>query len=139
MFTLDPPHRMRTSRLGIPVAVTATLITGVLAAVSPAAAAPRAADCTVHSDGRLYCGNNPDAKLYSEPNYASPVSGMMHATYSWFTCWQHGQVHPRHNDIWYWTKGDVGQNGYTGWGFMPAYDVRTTADPAPGLPQCAVN
>jgi Mannosyl-glycoprotein endo-beta-N-acetylglucosaminidase len=139
VFKLDRPRRTRTHRRGIPVAITAMVVTaaGLLGSPRPAAAAPHAADCSVHGDGKLYCGNTPNAKLHWDPNYASPVSGIMQTAYSWFTCWQHGQVHPGHNDIWYWTEGDVAQNGYSGWGFMAAYDIKTTADPAPGLSQCA--
>jgi hypothetical protein len=95
-----------------------------------------ASDCTVHSDSRLYCGNTHDAKLYQDPNYTSPVTGVMQSTYSSFICWQYGQVNPRQNDIWYWAKGNTAQNGYSGWGYMSAYDVKTTTDPVPGLPEC---
>jgi hypothetical protein len=138
VFNLDRTLRVSTRRPSIAVAATATLITaiGLLGAPSAGVTTVRAADCSVHSDKRLYCGNNANAKLYWNPTYGSTVSGVMRTTYSWFTCWQHGQVHPGHNDIWYWTKGDVPQNGYSGWGFMPAFDVRTTVDPAPGLERC---
>ena len=126
---------MRLPRLGIAVATAATLLTGVgLFGSSPHVAA---ADCSVHSDSRLYCGNTANARLHWDPNYTSPVSGIMQTRYSWFTCWRHGQMHPGHNDIWYLTEGDIPQNGYSGWGYMAAADVSTTTDPAPGLTQCA--
>ena len=98
-------------------------------------ASPSPTDCSVHLDHRLLCHNTVDAKLYREPSYDSPVTGMLHTTLSWFTCWQHGQVHLGHNDIWYLTNGAVA-DGSAGVGFVAAYDVSTTQDPAPGLRQC---
>ena len=123
---------MRVRRLSVPVAVTTTLLTaaGLLGSPLPAVAA----DCSVHGDHKLYCSNTANAKLHWEPNYTSPVSGIMRTAYSWFTCWQHGQVHAGHNDVWYWTEGDIAQNGYSGWGYMAAYNVKTTTDPRQGCP-----
>lgn len=139
MLELDGPARRRSARRGISVTVAALLVAaaGGFAHARPAAAAQAAGNCGVRSDGRLYCGNTANASLHWQPSYGSPVSGIMRTTSSWFVCWQHGQVHPGHNDIWYFTEGDVPQNGYSGWGFIPAVDVSTTSDPAPGLAQCA--
>jgi hypothetical protein len=135
---LDLPPSVRGRRSGAWAAALLSIgVTGWLGGPSPAAAATRATDCSVHADGRLYCANRADAKLYLDPGYSAPVTGTMHSTYSWFSCWQHGEMHPGRNDIWYWTKGDVPRNGYSGWGFMPAYDLRTSGDPAPGLAQCS--
>ncbi len=95
------------------------------------------ADCSVHGDGRLYCGNRYHATAYWDPNYSADNDGTLETTYSWFTCWQHGQPHPGGNDIWYWTQVDNKVN-HDGWGFVPAVDVFTPTgtDPAPGLAQC---
>jgi hypothetical protein len=100
---------------------------------------PPAPDCSIHNDRKLHCGNVANANVYLLPTYQSPVSGIMLTTYSWFNCWQHGQVHRGDNDIWYWTQGDVGQHGHHGWGFMSASDMKTTVNPAPGLAQCPRN
>lgn len=95
------------------------------------------ADCSVHSDGRLYCGNKYHATAYWNPRYNADNDGTLETTYSWFSCWQHGQQHSGGNDIWYWTQVDNKVN-HDGWGFVPAVDVFTPTgtDPAPGLAQC---
>ena len=41
------------------------------------------------------------------------------------------EPHPGGNDIWYWTLLDNGA-----WGNVPAVDVNTGQDPAPGLRAC---
>jgi hypothetical protein len=96
------------------------------------------ADCSVHSDGRLYCGNRYGAILYWDPWYSAERTGKMLTTYSWFVCWQYGDYHAGGNNVWYWTQGDVAYS-HSGWGFMAAVDVWTPVDPAPGLPQCPFN
>jgi uncharacterized membrane protein len=116
------------------VAVAATALTaGLTAAAAPVVAAPQsaAAECGVRSDGRLYCGNRAGAKGYADRSYSSAVRGQMNTTFSWFQCWGHGDAHGGGNDIWYWTQLDNGQ-----WGNMPAVDVHTSVDPAPGLREC---
>ncbi|MFI5758599.1 hypothetical protein [Streptomyces sp. NPDC051569] len=124
-------------RRKIAVLVSATVLTtGLVAfghpatAVAPAGAKP-AAECGVRSDGRLYCGNKAGAKGYADRSYRSATRGTLTGTFSWFACWGHGDPHPGQNDIWYWTQLDNGQ-----WGNVPAVDVSTGQDPAPGLRQC---
>ncbi|MFF4183427.1 hypothetical protein ACFYZ9_09565 [Streptomyces sp. NPDC001691] len=105
---------------------------GLPAAVAaPAKAAKPAAECGVRSDGRLYCGNRAGAKGYADRSYRSATRGTLVGTFSWFQCWGHGDPHPGGNDIWYWTQLDNGA-----WGNVPAVDVNTGQDPAPGLREC---
>ncbi|CAM5499635.1 hypothetical protein GCM10010329_73050 [Streptomyces spiroverticillatus] len=116
------------------VALAATALTaGLTAAAAPVTAAPQgvAAECGVRSDGRLHCGNNAGAKGYEHRSYGSAVRGQMNTTFSWFQCWGRGDNHAGGNNIWYWTQLDNGQ-----WGNMPAVDVHTSVDPAPGLREC---
>jgi hypothetical protein len=44
----------------------------------------------------------------------------------------YGDWHPGDNNVWYYTLGDDNGN----WGYVPAYQIWTHTDPAPGLPQC---
>ncbi|MEU6892501.1 hypothetical protein ABZ934_12035 [Streptomyces sp. NPDC046557] len=114
-------------------ALTATLTATGLPAASAAPAAPAkpTADCGVHSDGRLYCGNKVGAKGYADRSYRSATRGTLTTGYNWFVCWGHGDPHQGQNDIWYWTQLDNGA-----WGNVPAVDVNTNNDPAYGLRQC---
>lgn len=89
------------------------------------------AECGVRSDARLYCGNKAGAKGYADRSYRSANRGQLNGTFSLFQCWGHGDPHPGGNDIWYWTQLDNGA-----WGNVPAVDVSTGQDPAPGLRQC---
>ncbi|MER6950147.1 hypothetical protein ABT294_39630 [Nonomuraea sp. NPDC000554] len=100
-------------------------------ASASSATAARAAECGVRSDARLYCGNRAGARGYEHRSYGSMIRGTLNTTFSWFQCWGHGDPHSGGNDIWYWTKLDNGQ-----WGNVPAVDVNTTVDPAPGLREC---
>ncbi|MEU5421054.1 hypothetical protein ACFY1P_24095 [Streptomyces sp. NPDC001407] len=100
-------------------------------AVAPAKGVERVAECGVRSDGRLYCGNRAGARGYADRSYRSVVRGTLDGTFSWFQCWGHGDPHPGGNDIWYWTLLDNGV-----WGNVPAVDVNTGQDPAPGLGAC---
>ncbi|MBF6056064.1 hypothetical protein GO002_29980 [Streptomyces eurocidicus] len=100
-------------------------------AVTPAPHAKPAAECGVRSDGRLYCGNRAGARGYADRSYRSATRGTLVGTFSWFACWGHGDPHPGGNDIWYWTQLDNGA-----WGNVPAVDVNTGQDPAPGLRAC---
>ncbi|MBT2524432.1 hypothetical protein J7E91_03030 [Streptomyces sp. ISL-99] len=128
------PHLNLNLTKKLAVALAATALTAGLAGVTaPATAAPAgpAAECGVRSDGKLYCGNRAGAKGYEHRSYASAVRGRMNTTFSWFQCWGRGDSHPGGNNIWYWTKLDNGQ-----WGNMPAVDVHTSVDPAPGLREC---
>ncbi|MEE1770221.1 hypothetical protein PUR34_19255 [Streptomyces sp. JV185] len=102
-----------------------------LLALSVPAPAAHAAECAVRSDGRLYCGNKAGAKGYADRSYRSATRGTLNGTFSWFQCWGHGDPHPGGNDIWYWTELDNGA-----WGNVPAADVSTGQDPAPGLREC---
>ncbi|MFD9814186.1 hypothetical protein ACFWWQ_13265, partial [Streptomyces sp. NPDC059080] len=92
-----------------------------------------AAKCEVRSKV-LYCtGNKPGIKLYRQRNYSSDVVYTFPAgTSSRYSCWGHGRSHSGGNDIWYWTHFE--DEDY--WGNVPAVDVSTNQDPAPGLPQC---
>ncbi|MEV0537217.1 hypothetical protein [Kitasatospora sp. NPDC050463] len=115
-------------RRKITVLVMASALTAGLAAIGfPASAA----ECGVRSDGRLYCGNKAGAKGYADRSYRSATRGTLVGTFSWFACWGHGDPHPGGNDIWYWTQLDNGA-----WGNVPAVDVNTAQDPAPGLREC---
>ncbi|MFG3013888.1 hypothetical protein ACGFZB_26345 [Streptomyces cinerochromogenes] len=113
---------------------TAALATGLLTAAGPASAKPAgqaAAECGVRSDGKLWCGNRVGAKGYEHRSYGSAVRGPLNSSFSWFACWGPGDPHGGGNNIWYWTQLDNGQ-----WGNVPAVDVYTPVDPAPGLRQC---
>ncbi|MEU2060949.1 hypothetical protein [Streptomyces sp. NPDC013455] len=121
---------------------TAALATGLLTAAGPASAKPAgpasakpagqaAAECGVRSDGKLWCGNRAGAKGYEHRSYSSAVRGPLNTSFSWFACWGPGDYHGGGNNIWYWTQLDNGQ-----WGNVPAVDVYTSVDPAPGLRQC---
>lgn len=101
------------------------------AAATPAAGQGAAAECGVRADGKLWCGNRVGAKGYEHRRYSSAVRGPLNTGFSWFQCWGPGEQHGGGNDIWYWTKLDNGQ-----WGNVPAVDVHTSVDPAPGLAQC---
>ncbi|MEV5378964.1 MULTISPECIES: hypothetical protein [Actinomycetes] len=125
-------------RIRTAIAASALALTPVLGAVgSPAVAATPAknarlaAECGVRSDGRLYCGNRAGARGYADRSYRSATRGTLDGTFSWFSCWGHGDPHPGGNDIWYWTLLDNGA-----WGNVPAVDVNTGQDPAPGLRAC---
>ncbi|MGA5818285.1 hypothetical protein ACPC54_10545 [Kitasatospora sp. NPDC094028] len=109
------------------LALTAALTAGLATFGFPASAA----ECGVRSDGRLYCGNKAGAKGYADRSYRSATRGQLNGTFSWFQCWGHGDPHPGGNDIWYWTELDNGA-----WGNVPAVDVSTGQDPAPGLREC---
>ncbi|MEU0567025.1 hypothetical protein ABZ297_16795 [Nonomuraea sp. NPDC005983] len=113
----------------------ATLTTAPASSASSASSAPataaRAAECGVRADARLYCGNKGGARGYEHRSYGSLIRGTLNTTFSWFQCWGHGDPHSGGNDIWYWTQLDNGQ-----WGNVPAVDVQTTVDPAPGLREC---
>ena len=81
------------------------------------------ADCSVHGDGRLYCGNAYFAPIYRRPNTNELVDHML-TTYSWFDCWVRGAPHEGRNNTWYHTVGD--QHGADG--FMPAFYVFTSSE-----------
>jgi hypothetical protein len=121
----------------IALLVSATVMTAGLAttgasatAAGPVKAKP-AAECGVRSDGRLHCGNRAGARGFADRSYRSATRGTLNGTFSWFVCWGHGDPHAGQNDIWYWTQLDNGA-----WGNVPAVDVATGQDPAPGLREC---
>ncbi|MFF3019042.1 hypothetical protein [Streptomyces sp. NPDC057939] len=114
----------------------AALAGGLATATGPAMATPTAvkgaaAECGVRSDGKLWCGNRVGAKGYEHRSYGSAVRGPLNTGFSWFQCWGRGDNHSGGNNVWYWTKLDNGQ-----WGNVPAVDVHTSVDPAPGLREC---
>ena len=119
--------------------ILATLLAMAGVMLGGATATANAADCSVHSDGLLWCGNDVPAYLRTGMDLTWPYTGELTSSYSWFQCWSVGQQHSGGNNIWYYTKGDVALNGYNGWGWIPAVNVYTTTDPAPGLAQCAPN
>ena len=85
-----------------------------------------------------YCGNQAGAAMYVGANSSTPVA-YMDSTTSWFVCYRHGETHAGGNDVWYYSQGDRAAAGWSGrkaWGFMPAVNVWTTTDPAPGVPEC---
>jgi hypothetical protein len=98
---------------------------------------PPPSDCSVHSDGKLYCGNTPSAALYGATNLGSSVVNHLRTTSSWFDCWGTGERHAGGNTTWYHTLGDDNGN----WGWAPAVELQTSdaldANPsAKGLRQC---
>jgi hypothetical protein len=110
---------------------------GVLGLGTPSAPGTLPVDgtCGVHeNDHMLHCDNTPGVELHTNPRYASAVSGILQTSSSWFSCWQYGD----HNDVWYRTRGNVTRNGFNGFGFIPASDVHTRANPAPNLRRCHV-
>jgi Domain of unknown function (DUF1906) len=99
---------------------------------------PPSDDCSVHSDGKLYCVNKAPSAMYSATNTGSAVVNYLRSTSSWFDCWGTGALHAGNNTTWYHTLGDDNDN----WGWLPAVDLSTTsafdANPtAHGLKQCA--
>ncbi|RLU79296.1 hypothetical protein CTZ27_37285 [Streptomyces griseocarneus] len=129
--------RIRTAIAASVLALTAVLGAGGVgspasaSAVTPAKGTKVTDDCGVRSDGRLYCGNRAGARGYADRSYRSATRGTLVGTFNWFQCWGHGDPHPGGNDIWYWTLLDNGA-----WGNVPAVDVNTGQDPAPGLGAC---
>jgi len=126
----------------IALALAGTALFGGLTVAAPAEATPAghaaktahaapAAECGVRSDAKLWCGNRVGAKGYEHRSYGSGVRGTLTTGFSWFQCWGPGDTHLGGNNVWYWTKLDNGQ-----WGNVPAVDVHTSVDPAPGLRQC---
>ena len=93
--------------------------------------------CSVHDDGKLYCGNTPGASIYAADNAESGVVDHLESNPSWFDCWSTGELHAGGNTTWYHTQGDD-----TGaWGWVPAVDLDTTSDfdanpSASGLAAC---
>jgi hypothetical protein len=115
----------------------ALLAAGTLVAGTGSA---QAADCSVHSDKKLWCTNAAGAPLQSSPSWANPASttvNHLRTTYSWFKCWSTGERHSGGNYTWYYTQGDDNSN----WGWVAANYLNTTstfdANPsAYGLPRC---
>ncbi|MCB5179222.1 hypothetical protein [Streptomyces antimicrobicus] len=120
------------TKLSLGVAAVA-LTTGLAWPAASAQAAPQApaAECGVRADGKLWCGNRAGAKGYAHRSYSSAVRGPLNTGFSWFQCWGRGDSHAGGNNVWYWTQLDNGQ-----WGNVPAVDVHTSVDPAPGLREC---
>ncbi len=93
----------------------------------------QAAECKVRSKV-LYCpGNTAVITLYRQRDYRSEIVHTLTGTSSRYSCWGHGSSHSGGNDIWYWTHFE----GEDYWGNVPAADVSTHQDPAPGLPMCS--
>ncbi|MEE1738961.1 hypothetical protein [Streptomyces sp. BE147] len=92
----------------------------------------QAAECEVRFKV-LYCtGGKPGTKLYRQRAEDSEVVHTLAGTSSRYSCWGHGRSHSGGNDIWYWTRF----KGEDYWGNVPAGEVSTDQDPAPGLPEC---
>ncbi|MEV7415271.1 hypothetical protein [Streptomyces sp. NPDC089919] len=130
------------ARKQIVLGLAAAALTAVTTLAVPATAVPAtghakattksaAAECGVRADHKLWCGNRVGAKGYEHRRYTSNVRGPLNTGFSWFQCWGPGENHAGGNNIWYWTKLDNGQ-----WGNVPAVDVHTSVDPAPGLDEC---
>ncbi len=84
------------------------------------------------------CGNDENAPLYAGANDSTLVGSMV-STSSWFVCYRHGAPHAGGNDVWYYSQGDRSTPGWEGrlaWGYMPAVNLHTSVDPAPGIPEC---
>lgn len=88
--------------------------------------------CSVQGDKKLHCTNDDNIPMRKNPWAASPIVNHLRTTSSWFDCWFPGEPHAGGNNVWYWTQGDDNAN----FGFVPAADVHTTKDPAPGLIKC---
>jgi len=80
-----------------------------------------ASDCSVHSDGKLYCTNTSGAEMHSATNSSSSVVNHLRTSYSWFDCWATGERHAGGNTTWYHTLGDDNGN----WGWVPGVDLKT--------------
>jgi hypothetical protein len=80
--------------------------------------------CSVHNDGKLYCGNTVGAPIYAATNAESAVVDHLRSNPSWFDCWSTGEMHAGGNTTWYHTEGD--DAGKTGW--TPAVNLDTTSD-----------
>jgi hypothetical protein len=88
---------------------------------------------------RWICGNSGGARMYGDARGDSAVTAYMDSTTSWFVCYRRGQTHAGGNDVWYYSLGDragAGQSGRSKWGYMPAVNLTTSIDPAPGMPAC---
>ncbi|MER7350581.1 hypothetical protein ABT390_34810 [Streptomyces aurantiacus] len=88
----------------------------------------------------LYCDNLP-SDVYARADFASPVSGWLKLSPSWFTCFTTGPADTKGNKTWYYTQGDqVGSMPkIKGWGNVPAEVVQLpagTPHPFPDLPRC---
>lgn len=86
-----------------------------------------------------YCDNSQGADLYLGA-LSWDLTGFMDSRNSWFVCYRRGQQHKGGNDVWYYTQGDR-PNGssweaHRYWGYMPAYNVYSSVDPIPGMPEC---
>jgi hypothetical protein len=130
--------KCKKKRLAIKRTIITTFVTAGLMAVAGSASAYTG--CGVKKDGRLWCGNDYNAELRSSPSTSEPQSRVvdhLYTTYSWFTCWSEGQIHPGGNYTWYYTQGDEHGN----WGWVAAAYVYTSSkfdrDPSVhGLPKC---
>ncbi len=88
----------------------------------------------------LYCDNLP-SDVYARADFASPVTGWLKLSPSWFPCYTTGPADTQGSKTWYYTQGDqVGSMPkIKGWGVVPTEAVRLpagTAQPFPGLPRC---
>lgn len=129
---------------------------GVLAVgagtAAPAQAAGRAATCEFREGVELrdaignaftkalYCDNLP-SDVYARADFASPVTGWLKLSPSWFTCFTTGPEDTQGAKTWYYTQGDqVGtMPKIKGWGVVPAEAVKLpagTPHPFPNLPRC---
>jgi hypothetical protein len=94
--------------------------------------------CVVYTDSKLYCANRTVADMFMQPAASGPVINHLRTAYSWFTCWDEGELHAGGDATWFFTDGDDHGAPY---GWLPAADVRTSqafnSDPAAyGFPRC---
>lgn len=106
----------------------ATAATAAAVAVLAVPSSAQASDvtiCGVLSDRLLHCQNYAPTPVRSIPHMTDSWQvDTLRTTYSWFTCWRTGAMHPGGNTTWYQTVGD--DHGATGW--VPAASVRTSAE-----------
>jgi len=85
-------------------------------------------------EGLFECSNVSGANVYERAGQGEVV-GRLDSNPSWFVCWARGERHRGGNDIWYYTQGDhsLARKELKAWGFIPAVNVHTGADPDPGI------
>ncbi|MFH8793737.1 hypothetical protein [Streptomyces sp. NPDC017941] len=137
-------------------AASVATVLGILAVgaglAAPAGAADRAATCELREGIQLrdaignvftkalYCDNLP-SDVYARADFASPVTGWLKMSPSWFPCFTTGPADTQGDKTWYYTQGDqVGtMPKIKGWGVVPAEAVQLPAGtprPFPNLPRC---
>ncbi|WP_459801796.1 hypothetical protein [Herbidospora sp. RD11066] len=142
----EPPRSRPSWRL--PVVAGAVVAVALVAAFVPGlfAGADAPATCTAQTEriddarrglawnGVFRCANTPEISVYEHPR-AGLVVGLLVTGTNWFVCWTRGEPHRGGNDIWYYTQGDhsAAKKELAAWGFVPAFNLDTKADPDPGV------